>query len=267
MNLEQLTKHQIVLLTLLVSFVTSIATGIVTVSLLGQAPPGVTKTINQIVEHTVETVVPSAPNQTSTVKTVVVKNDDLAATSIASAQKAIVRIVAKGSDQLVARGIIIDNKGTAVTDGAALADSGAADFEAILQDGERVPVMLPKIVATSTPLLAVRVTVGTSTAFSPAAITDQSKLQLGQSVIRIGGTGTDVVGEGVIAALPAKDSNEVDTTVSASTPGSVLITLFGEIIGITTTQSLGDGGDFYTTLQAPAAAPASPSATKSSSQT
>ena len=34
MDLEKLTKHQTVLLTLLVSFVTSIATGIVTVGLL-----------------------------------------------------------------------------------------------------------------------------------------------------------------------------------------------------------------------------------------
>ena len=34
MNMEELSKSQIVLLTLLVSFVTSIATGIVTVSLM-----------------------------------------------------------------------------------------------------------------------------------------------------------------------------------------------------------------------------------------
>ena len=58
MNLESLTKHQILLLTLLVSFVTSIATGIVTVTLVAQAPAPVQQTINQVVERTVETVVP-----------------------------------------------------------------------------------------------------------------------------------------------------------------------------------------------------------------
>src|SRR3954470_15729289 len=107
MDIEKLTKHQIVLLTLLVSFVTSMATGIVAVALMDQAPPAVTKTINQIVEHTVEKVVPAtqgAAAATITEKTVVVKDDDLAAQSIAGVQKAIVRIVGKGGTELVALG-------------------------------------------------------------------------------------------------------------------------------------------------------------------
>jgi hypothetical protein len=112
MNLEQLTKHQIVLLTLLVSFVTSIATGIVTVSLMGQAPPEVTKVVNQIVEHTVEKVIPSTQGASvaSTEKTVVVKDDDLAAQSIAKVQKSMIRITITGSDLLVARGVISERQ-------------------------------------------------------------------------------------------------------------------------------------------------------------
>ena len=58
MDIEQLNRTQILLLTLLVSFVTSIATGIVTVSLMGQAPHGITQTVNRIFERTVEKVVP-----------------------------------------------------------------------------------------------------------------------------------------------------------------------------------------------------------------
>src|SRR5882757_6329534 len=103
MDLEDLSKHQVVLLTLLVSFVTSIATGIVTVSLMSQAPVGVTRVVNQIVEHTVQTVVPAtqgAAAATVTEKTVVVKDDDLAAQSIGKAQKAIIRIVAAGGKDL-----------------------------------------------------------------------------------------------------------------------------------------------------------------------
>jgi len=57
--MEQLNNQQIVLLVLLVSFVTSIATGIVTVTLMQQAPAGITQTINKVVERTVENVVPA----------------------------------------------------------------------------------------------------------------------------------------------------------------------------------------------------------------
>jgi hypothetical protein len=56
MNIDDLSKSQLLLLTLLVNFVMSIATGIVTVSLLDQAPQTVTQTVNRIIEHTVETV-------------------------------------------------------------------------------------------------------------------------------------------------------------------------------------------------------------------
>ena len=123
MDIEHLSKHQIVLLAFLVSFVSSIVTGIVTVTLLGQAPPGVTKTINQIVERTVQTVVPAtqgAAATTVTQKTVVVKDDDLIAQSIAAVQKSIVHIVGKGDNQLIVRGVIINNKGAAITDSGAL---------------------------------------------------------------------------------------------------------------------------------------------------
>ena len=87
MELEELNKTQIVLLTLLVSFVTSIATGIVTVTLLDQAPPAVTQTINRIVERTVERVVPASPSGPSVITTVkettiVVKEEDLITESI-----------------------------------------------------------------------------------------------------------------------------------------------------------------------------------------
>ena len=58
MNMESLTKTQIVLLVLLVSFVTSLATGIVTVTLVNQAPQPITHTINKVVEKLVAKEVP-----------------------------------------------------------------------------------------------------------------------------------------------------------------------------------------------------------------
>src|SRR3989344_5746924 len=117
MDLEHLNKTQIIFLTLLTSFVTSIATGIVTVSLMNQAPPEVAATVNHIITKTVEKVSEAQPAAPATVKTVVVKNDDLTAQSIASVRRSIVRIVLKDAPEyLVARGVIIDKKGMALSD-------------------------------------------------------------------------------------------------------------------------------------------------------
>lgn len=260
MNLEELTKHQIILLTLLVSFVTSIATGIVTVSLMDQAPPGVTKVVNQIVEHTVEKIVPSTQGASvaTTEKTVVVKDDDLAARSIATVQQGMVRITTPGSDLLVARGVIIDAKGLALTDKSALLDSGAKEFEAILATGVRVPAVLKQTASTS-PLAVLELSLGTTTGWVAAPLANQAKLMLGQSVIRIGGKGADTVGSGVVATLPNKENpGSIAASVVSATPGSVLMTIFGEVIGVSTGSSAALGTEFYTIAEMPNPPPGTP---------
>lgn len=51
--MDNLTKNQLIMLVLLVSFVTSLVTGIVTVSLVNQAPAPFTQTINKVIEKMV----------------------------------------------------------------------------------------------------------------------------------------------------------------------------------------------------------------------
>lgn len=58
MDVKELNKSQLILLALLLSFVTSIATGITTVTLLEKAPESVAVPINRIVRETVEKIVP-----------------------------------------------------------------------------------------------------------------------------------------------------------------------------------------------------------------
>ncbi|MFA6523926.1 MAG: hypothetical protein WC264_01270 [Candidatus Paceibacterota bacterium] len=58
MDLKELNKSQLILLAILLSFVTSIATGITTVTLMQQAPSSVTVPINRIIRQTVEKIVP-----------------------------------------------------------------------------------------------------------------------------------------------------------------------------------------------------------------
>ncbi|MSR70954.1 serine protease [Candidatus Kaiserbacteria bacterium] len=261
MDIEHLTKHQIILLTLLVSFVTSIATGIVTVSLMDQAPPSVMRTINQIVEHTIERVVPAATPASpaaavaaATVTketTVVVKDDDLAAQSIAKVQKGIVRIVSKNTpDILAARGVVINQKGVVFSDRNVLESLGTVNFEAILPNGTRVPAVMRIPTATST-IAVLDLTLTSTSSVSAVPLADSSKLQLGQSVIRIGGTGSDTIGTGVIAKLPDTHTNLIEASVLSTTPGSIIITLFGEVIGIITGDSAAVGADFYTLATSP----------------
>src|SRR3989344_4157252 len=51
--MNDMTKHQLVLLILLVSFVTALVTGIVAVTLINQAPQPITQTIQRVVEKTI----------------------------------------------------------------------------------------------------------------------------------------------------------------------------------------------------------------------
>ena len=56
MDINELNKKQLILLTLLITFVVSIGTGIVTVSLMKQMPQTVPQTINNVIQRTIEKV-------------------------------------------------------------------------------------------------------------------------------------------------------------------------------------------------------------------
>lgn len=58
MDIKDLNKSQLLLLALLVSFMTSVVTGITVVSLMEQAPQSVSAPITRIVKQTVEKIVP-----------------------------------------------------------------------------------------------------------------------------------------------------------------------------------------------------------------
>jgi hypothetical protein len=62
MDIKDLNKQQLILLTMLFSFVISIATGIVSISLMKVVPPTVPQTINRVIERTINNVV-TAPTE------------------------------------------------------------------------------------------------------------------------------------------------------------------------------------------------------------
>ncbi len=64
MDIKDLNKAQLIMLAVLLSFITSIATGITTVTLMQQAPSSVIVPLTQIVRQTVEKIVPAKINNT-----------------------------------------------------------------------------------------------------------------------------------------------------------------------------------------------------------
>ena len=131
--MDDLSKQQLILLALLVSFVTSLATGIVTVSLMDQAPKGVVQTINKVVERTIERVV-MQESQTAAVAEV---QKDTFVSVVDGISNSIVRVTEKNSDKIHGQGIFIAPKGIIVTDKSILKD--IKNIEIILKDETRMP--------------------------------------------------------------------------------------------------------------------------------
>ena len=142
--MEELNKNQIVLLVLLVSFVTSIATGIVTVTLLDQAPPAVTQTINRIVERTVEKVVPGETQVSTVIKEVpvIVTEEELIVKVINGATPGVLKIVSGDEAKtFVSSGFLISTDGVIVASGLELNKATTAlKYHAILADGQVIPL-------------------------------------------------------------------------------------------------------------------------------
>ena len=256
MDMEKLTKQQIVLVTLLVSFFTSIATGIVTVALMDQAPPGVTQTINRVVERTVEKVVtpPTAGNSAAVIarETVIVKEDDKITEAVEKNKNSIARIYTNTSDPsdriIVGLGTVVRADGLIVT-GNIFADTSAKYL--ITVDGEnfyKVKV-LDKSDDGHFYFLKVIQDPASPIAFKPATLSKNFDLKLGQSVIGLGGMFRNVVGTGIISSIldaePKKDKNSTSTvstkeiaglTTSVNyndnLSGGPLLNLDGEVIGI-----------------------------------
>lgn len=114
-SLNDLNKTQVLLLALFVAFVTSIASSIVTVTLLDQAPPEITRTINRVVERTIEVAVPTTERvEVERIREVPVifTEEDMIADAVRNALPAVVFVYELKQDQSEATT-------TAISDGVA----------------------------------------------------------------------------------------------------------------------------------------------------
>lgn len=247
MDIEQLSKSQIVLLTLLVSFMTSIATGIVTVSLMQQAPQSITQTVSKVVEHTVEKAVPSqalpaaAAAATPTLPASPASSSvGSIADAVAKADASVVRLYASDDPaRFIGIGIAIA-PGVVVTDSAAL--DNAADAYMQISDGKQVHLFVRQ---RSDDVSLAYLAFGASTtpiSLTPATISPSNPV-LGQTVVVLSGKSATKIAVGVITAISpisSKDGKDgiqvLETNLQDSDIiyGSPIIDTTGNIIGVST---------------------------------
>jgi len=239
MDIERLNQTQVILLTLLISFVTSIATGIATVSLMEKAPTDVTRIISRIVEKPIETVIQGEREVITQEHTVVVSESESIAKAITKLSPSLVRLyTVSGKDKLefAGMGLIVS------ADGIIVADSRIVDndekYVARLSSGVEIDAE-PSDVAVEQGFFQLKASPDAPLpSLTPALFEPFSNLVLGQTVIAIGGDVSTRVAPGVIAELlpsgASSEASRVRTTVDAAglSLGSPLVTLDGRVVGM-----------------------------------
>ena len=255
MNMESLTKTQIVLLVLLVSFVTSLATGIVTVTLVNQAPQPITHTISKVVEKLVPKEVPVKE------KTVVFSNEENLVKVIKEASLAVVSVIAATAKDLTATttneevgekpmpagsGFFISKDGTILTNRHIVEDA-ALEYVAITSDGKTYPAS----VISRSPSQDVAVIKVEGNNFNFIPLGDSKNINIGQTAIALGsdsGEFQNTVSVGVVSGLnkTAAALNsfsgledlvaliQIDAVANPGNSGGPLVDLSGRAIGINT---------------------------------
>ncbi len=227
MDIKDLNKAQLILLSLLLSFVTSIATSITTVTLLQQAPTSITVPINRVVQQTVEKI-QQVEGKTIT-QTVVVKEEDLVVDAIAKNQNAVFLIskdVADESGKLVevsvGRGFAIDDSGFIIADDNIVGDLGlyyvkndSGKFKADFIGSDKKGFSFLKVGA---PLDD-----KSKFAASLPTLGDVSKMKTGQKII--------VLGNGISSSV-FDGNKELKLNVTRSLAGGMVLNLEGELLGM-----------------------------------
>lgn len=241
MDIEDLSKTQLLLLTILVNFVIAIATAVMTVSLLDQAPTTVTQTVNRIVENTIETVTTQVPviNDSSAPST-----EELLTASIASNISRTVDIRRSADGEIIGRGFFIVTSRAILTipSAAPLPDEihvtfseGTVATATRLRDDGRI-VMYQ--IADGVSLPKVR----------SAELVASEALKPGQTLIGIASDGS--VATGLLTKI---DVNGIQSDVPVLPAGSVLFTLSGDIAGMSAGTPAIIPAEFIGTLLAPPA--------------
>ncbi len=259
--MEDLSKSQIVLLCILISFIVSIATGIMTTSLLMEAPIELTQTVNRVVERTIETVTPAGtvaslkPTPTQ-IQTVVISEDESVTKTVSKNTPAVVRIYGASADgtinNLYSLGVVLTADGIIVADKEYI--SPVMTYTATMSDGSKVP--LAPVTLQNSPasqnsaVVFFKAKPATPHTFAFATLSGND-IQLGQTIVVMGGVSSNAVSVGRVVSLSTKDVTQpVGATSTTTTPtkyvssietdtspkdlvfGAPILSLSGDVVGM-----------------------------------
>ena len=255
--MEDLNKNQLILLALLVSFVTSIATGIVTVALMEQAPQSVTQTINKVITQTIEKVVtekaPAAVIQAS--------EDDLIASALEKNSRGVVKIRLGQEGDIVGWGVSVSALGIIASDINPSEFAEESKYYAVFADGKEFPLLISKTDKNGISFFTPQFGDDKKNIYKPEylALGDSDKARVGQTVLVISSSQGEPLQKGIISGLVRESAPDLTATSTVATStstlnpkeikpivlirlsialspensGSPLVKLDGELIGIT----------------------------------
>ncbi len=227
MDIKDLNKPQLILLAVLLSFITSIATGITTVTLMQQAPASFTVPVNRVIQQTVEKI--QQIEGKTTVQTVIVKEEDLIVDALAKNTSAIFTVSKEIQDVdfrtieiSAGRGFAISTDGIVVVDGNLAPDKGvyylkneSGKFKADFISADKAGFSFLKIGA---PLDEKNKVIFTVPAFG-----DLDKMKIGQKILVLGNSISSFIFEG---------NKNIYINVTKSNAGGMILDLNGEVLGV-----------------------------------
>ncbi len=224
--MEDLNNSQIVLLAILVSFITSITTGVLTVSLVNNdEPQTVTQTINRVVERTIEKVVPGETKTVVKEVPVVVTEEELIVKVVNNASPNVGTLTyeADNSGKVLGLGWILDGANYVVTSGDLLPggdDKNSGPYDLTLEDSTKVVTQLAglsadkkiailKVTRVDAPTGAKNVITNLLNGGLKGVKLSTADLSVGQTVIGLGTAATDgsPVAVGIVSSLTREDNS------------------------------------------------------------
>lgn len=240
--MEDLTKHQLILLVILITFITSIGTGIITFTLLSEAPVAVTQNINRIVEKTIERVVTEEGKPEKIVTTVVVNEEDRILETIAKNEKSLVRlktISSDGTEVIAGLGLVVSSDGTIVYHLSNYNNSSS--YSVTFHDGKNYPTSKVYL-DNENNLVFLKINIPKNDTskyvFYPAVFGNSDLLKIGQTLVAVSGQVSNAVTIGRVRQLIFNEDKKIikslisDIPILKSYSGSPVLNLSGEVIGL-----------------------------------